>query len=101
MPFPGVCTRRNAILSLLAAACAFGPARSRADNYPSRPVKIIAPFGAGGPADVYIRALAQELQNALRQSFVVENHPGAGTTIGTELVTQSAPDGYTLLLASS
>jgi tripartite-type tricarboxylate transporter receptor subunit TctC len=101
MTFPGAFTRRNAILSLVAAAAACCPALSRADNYPSRPVKIIAPFGAGGPADVYIRALAQELQNALRQSFVVENHPGAGTTIGTELVAQSAPDGYTLLLASS
>jgi len=101
MSFPGACTRRNAILSFVAAAAACRPARSRADNYPSRPVKIIAPFGAGGPADVFIRALAQELQNTLRQSFVVENHPGAGTTLGTELVTQSAPDGYTLLLASS
>ncbi len=101
MTFPGAFTRRNAILALVATAAASRPALSRADDYPSRPVKIIAPFGAGGPADVFIRALAQELQNALRQSFVVENHPGAGTTIGTELVAQSAPDGYTLLLASS
>jgi tripartite-type tricarboxylate transporter receptor subunit TctC len=101
MTFPGAFTRRNAVRSLVAAAAAACPALSRADNYPSRPVKIIAPFGAGGPADVYIRALAQELQNALHQSFVVENHPGAGTTIGTGLVAQSAPDGYTLLLASS
>jgi tripartite-type tricarboxylate transporter receptor subunit TctC len=95
------CTRRNAILALVAAAFACRPRRSRADNFPSRPVKIIAPFGAGGPADVYIRALAQELQNALRQSFVIENHPGAGTTLGTGLVAQSAPDGYTLLVAGN
>lgn len=101
MPFPGAVTRRNAMLSLVAAAAA-GPAPSRADtDYPSRPVKVIAPFGAGGPADLYIRVLAQKLQKALRQPFVVENHPGAGTTLGTALVAQSAPDGYTLLLASS
>ncbi len=101
MTFSAVFTRRNALLSVLAAVSALPPALSRADNYPSRPVKIIVPFGAGGPADVYIRALAQELENSLHQSFVVENHPGAGTTIGTELAAKSAPDGYTLLLASS
>ncbi len=101
MTLPALFTRRNALLSVLAAASALPVAASRADHYPSRPVKIIVPFGAGGPADVYIRALAQELQNSLHQSFVVENHPGAGTTIGTELGAKSAPDGYTLLLASS
>ncbi len=101
MTLPALFTRRNALLSVLAAASASPVAASRADYYPSRPVKIIVPFGAGGPADVFIRALAQELQNSLHQSFVVENHPGAGTTIGTELGAKSAPDGYTLLLASS
>jgi tripartite-type tricarboxylate transporter receptor subunit TctC len=94
-------TRRRAALLVLTAAASLPATASRADNYPSRPVKIIVPFGAGGPADVYIRALAIELQKSLHQSFVVENHPGAGTTIGTELAAKSAPDGYTLLLASS
>ncbi|HEY2533133.1 MAG TPA: tripartite tricarboxylate transporter substrate binding protein [Xanthobacteraceae bacterium] len=101
MTFSIAFTRRDAILSILTAAAAFSPAPSRADAYPSRPVKIIVPFGAGGPADLFIRALAQELQTSLHQSFVIENHPGAGTTIGTELAASSAPDGYTLLLASS
>ena len=88
-----------ALLALVAAtALAAGPAI--ADEYPSRPVKIIVPFGAGGPTDVYARAIAEELQKALHQPFVMENRPGAGTTIGTELVTKAAPDGYTLLMIS-
>ncbi len=79
-------------------ALAGGP--SAAADYPARPVKIIAPFGAGGPADIYTRIVAQELQNALHQPFVIENRPGAGTTIGTELAAKAAPDGYTLLVVS-
>lgn len=101
MTVPATLTRRHAALLLMASAATLPATASRADDYPSRPVKIIVPFGAGGPADVYIRALAIELQKSLHQSFVVENHPGAGTTIGTELAAKSAPDGYTLLLASS
>jgi tripartite-type tricarboxylate transporter receptor subunit TctC len=71
-----------------------------ADDYPSRPVKIIAPFGAGGPTDVYTRAVAEELRQALHQTFIIENRPGAGTTIGTDLVAKATPDGYTLLMIS-
>lgn len=93
-------SRRNAML-LVSAAAAMPAMPARADDYPSRPVKIIAPFGAGGPTDVYVRALAIELDKALHQSFVIENRPGAGTTIGTELVAKATPDGYTLLMASS
>jgi tripartite-type tricarboxylate transporter receptor subunit TctC len=93
--------RVAAIVLAAAFVALFGSRQSQADDYPSRPVKIIVPFGAGGPADVYIRALANELQKSLHQSFVVENHPGAGTTIGTELAAKSTPDGYTLLLVSS
>ncbi len=84
--------------TLTALACA---SIGRADDYPSRPVRIIAPFGAGGPTDVYTRAIAEELQKALHEAFVIENRPGAGTTIGTDLVAKAAPDGYTLLMASS
>ena len=73
---------------------------SHADDYPSRTVRLIAPFGAGGPTDVFTRIVAQELQKSLHQPFVVENKPGAGTTIGTEYVAKAAPDGYTLLLVS-
>jgi tripartite-type tricarboxylate transporter receptor subunit TctC len=72
-----------------------------ADTYPSRVVKLIVPFGAGGPADVYARILAQHLSEETKQSFVVEDRPGAGALIGTDAVAKSAPDGYTLLVMSN
>jgi len=72
-----------------------------AQDYPARSVKIIVPFGAGGPADVYARVIGQHLQEALKQSFVIENRPGAGAVIGTGEVAKSAPDGYTLLMMSN
>ncbi len=72
-----------------------------AQEYPARPVKIVVPFDAGGPADVYARFLAQRMQEAMGQPFVVENRPGAGSLIGTEAVARSAPDGHTLLLMSN
>jgi tripartite-type tricarboxylate transporter receptor subunit TctC len=90
---------RRAIL--LAVASAVAAATARAADYPSRPVKIIVPFGAGGPTDVFVRALSVELENSLHQAFVIENRPGAGTTLGTDFVAKSTPDGYTLLMASS
>ena len=94
-------TRRQTTGLVLATAAAFLPTASRADDYPSRPVRIIAPFGAGGPTDVFSRAIALELDKALHQNFFIENRPGAGTTLGTELVAKATPDGYTLLMASS
>ena len=78
----------------------FAPQAS-AETYPGHTVRIIVPFGAGGPADVYARVLAQYLQEDLKQTFVVEDKPGAGSVIGTEAVHQAAPDGYTLLLMSN
>ena len=72
-----------------------------AQDYPTRPVKIIVPFGAGGPADVYSRVLAHHLSEALKQPFVVEDRPGAGSIIGTDAVAKSPPDGYTLLAMSN
>ncbi|HEX4041369.1 MAG TPA: tripartite tricarboxylate transporter substrate binding protein [Xanthobacteraceae bacterium] len=92
-------TRRAALI--LAAASAAMATTARADTYPSRPVKIIVPFGAGGPTDVFVRELAVELERSLHEPFVIENRPGAGTTIGTDYVAKSNPDGYTLLMASS
>ncbi len=103
------CLRRTALFTLAApvaaplasafvAAVAVLPAQ--AGDYPSRPVKIIVPFGAGGPTDVYTRDIAAELQQVLHQAFVMENRPGAGTTIGTEFVAHAPADGYTLLMVS-
>jgi tripartite-type tricarboxylate transporter receptor subunit TctC len=76
-------------------------AMSHAQAWPTRPVKIIVPFAAGGPADNYARFLAQRLQDALGQAFVVEDKPGGGSVIGTDAVAKSPPDGYTLLLMSN
>ena len=72
-----------------------------AQDYPNRPVKFVVPFGAGGPADVYARVLAQHLSEETKQTFVVEDRPGAGSIIGTDAVAKAAPDGYTLLIMSN
>ena len=75
--------------------------QAHAQNYPTRPVKIVVPFATGGPADNYARFIAQRLQDSLGQTFVVDNKPGAGSVIGTDLAAKAAPDGYTLLLMSN
>ena len=75
--------------------------QAHAQNYPTRPVKIVVPFATGGPADNYARFMAQRLQDSLGQNFVVDNKPGAGSVIGTDLAAKAAPDGYTLLMMSN
>jgi len=75
--------------------------RASADDYPTRPIKMIAPLTAGSPVDVAARLLAQYLSIQLKQSVVVENRPGAGTTIGMKAAAMAEPDGYTLLFQSS
>jgi tripartite-type tricarboxylate transporter receptor subunit TctC len=72
-----------------------------AQDYPARVVKIIVPFGAGGPADVTARLIGNALSDSLGQPFVVDNRPGAGAVIGTQEVARSTPDGYTLLMMSN
>src|SRR3954454_18588458 len=89
----------SSLVCLAVIACFSAPARS--DEYPARTVKIIVPFGAGGPADLYARVVAQHLSDALKQSFVVDDRPGAGAIIGTSEVAKAAPDGYTLLIMSN
>ena len=86
---------------LLAAAVAAIAPWAAAQDYPTRPVRIIVPFAAGGPADVFARFLASRLQESMGQSFVVDNRPGAGSIIGTDAVAKSPADGYTLLLMSN
>ncbi|MEN9831272.1 MAG: hypothetical protein RLZZ487_877 [Pseudomonadota bacterium] len=75
--------------------------QAHAQNYPTRPVKIVVPFATGGPADNYARFIAQRLQESMGQTFVVDNKPGAGSVIGTDVAAKAAPDGYTLLLMSN
>jgi tripartite-type tricarboxylate transporter receptor subunit TctC len=69
--------------------------------YPTKPVKIVVPYSAGGPADIYARFVGDRLQKATGQPFVIENRPGAGAIIGTDAVAKSTPDGYTLLMMSN
>ena len=92
--------QRRFILPLTACLLALNLS-AQAQTYPTRPVKIVVPFATGGPADNYARFIAQRLQDSLGQSFVVDNKPGAGSVIGTDLASKAAPDGYTLLLMSN
>ena len=85
-------------LSLLLLLCG---SSAWAQAYPNRPVKIIVPFGVGGPADIYARYVGAKLSDSLAQQFVVENRPGAGAVIGSDAVAKSPPDGYTLLMMSN
>src|SRR5262245_9140421 len=74
---------------------------TQAQDYPSRPVRIIVPSEPGGGTDISARILGEKLSQATGQQFVVENRPGAGQMIGTEQVARAAPDGYTLLVAAA
>jgi len=87
-------------LTLLAALALVVPT-ARAQDYPAKPVRVVVPYVAGGNADIWARTLAQKLSESFKQSFVVENKPGANGGIGTDFVAKSAPDGYTLLAVAS
>jgi tripartite-type tricarboxylate transporter receptor subunit TctC len=95
--------RRTILLAVLAiAACTVQPvARAMAQTYPTRPVRIIVPFPAGGQIDVVARLIGQSLAARLGRPFVIENRPGAGGNIGTEAVVRAPADGYTLLMVGA
>jgi tripartite-type tricarboxylate transporter receptor subunit TctC len=86
------------VLALLLASFALS---SWPQAFPAKPVRIIVPFGVGGSADVYARYLGAKLQDSVGQSFVVENRPGGGSIVGSDVVAKSDPDGYTLLMMSN
>jgi tripartite-type tricarboxylate transporter receptor subunit TctC len=86
---------------ITAGALALSSMAASAADYPTRTVKIIVPFAAGGPADIYARFIAQKLTESMGQSFIIDNRPGAGSIIGTDAVAKSPADGYTLLLVSN
>lgn len=88
-------------LKVLALCLGMVAGVAQAQGYPNRPVKIVVPFAAGGPADNYARFMAQRLGDELKQSFVIDNKPGAGSIIGTDLVAKAPADGYTLLMMSN
>jgi len=86
------------VIALAAAACSTA---AWAQSYPAKTVKIVVPYGVGGPADIYARFIGAKLQDALGQTFIVEDRPGAGSIVGTDYVAKSEPDGYTLLMMSN
>ncbi len=88
-------------LGLIVTAVAALATPAAAQTWPAKPVKVVVPFGPGGPADVYARIVGQGLTESFKQQFIIENKPGAGALIGTEVVAKSAPDGYTLLMMSN
>ncbi|WP_213770008.1 tripartite tricarboxylate transporter substrate binding protein [Bradyrhizobium sp. dw_78] len=89
------------MLAAVLLAMTIPGSRALAGDYPAHPVRIIVPFGAGGPADVTARLIGNHLQASLGQPFIVENHAGAGGVIGTQEAVKSPPDGYTLLMISN
>jgi tripartite-type tricarboxylate transporter receptor subunit TctC len=92
---------RALVPAFLAIAALLAAGSSRAQDYPNRTIRFIVPFGAGGPTDVFTRAIAEELRKAFNQPYVLDNRPGAGTIIGTSEAAKASPDGYTLLMVSA
>jgi tripartite-type tricarboxylate transporter receptor subunit TctC len=93
--------RKMIICWIVALATCAQVAMAQSPDYPTRAIRVIVPFAAGGGSDVYARVIGQRLQEALGQSVVVDNRAGAGGNIGTELVAKSPPDGHTLMFTTS
>src|SRR5687768_15952762 len=96
--------RRETMLvmrTIAVCALALMSAAVSGQTYPTKPIRIVVPFAAGGPADVYARVLGRNMQETLGQPFVVENRPGGGSVVGTDVVAKAPADGYTLLLMSN
>ena len=93
-------TRRTALIAAAALACSASQVTWAQTDYPSKPVRVIVAFTAGGTTDIIARAVGQKLSERLKQSFVIDNKPGGGGNIGTELAARAVPDGYTLIINS-
>jgi len=93
--------RTSVLVSVLGTLGVLLATAAGAQSYPTKPVRIVAPFPPGGVADVLARAIQPGLQEALGQQVVIDNKPGAGSTIGAEILAGADPDGGTLLLASA
>lgn len=103
---PGAClsafrSRRALLGAMLAAALALPAAAMAADAFPAKPIRLVVPYAAGGAVDIVARAVGQKMSAQLGQPIVVDNRPGASTNIGMEYVARSAPDGYTIMMASN
>ena len=99
-PIRGLPSSTFAAVIAVCVALASAPALAQTNEYPSRPVRVLVAFTAGGTTDVLARAVSQKLSERLKQPFIVENRPGGGGNIGTELAARASPDGYTLIVNS-
>jgi tripartite-type tricarboxylate transporter receptor subunit TctC len=101
MPSAVIRFARTALIASCGAAALCAAGAASAQDYPAHPVRIVVPFAAGGPADIYARAVARYLETSLKQPFTVDDKPGGGSLIGTNVVAKAAPDGLNLLLISN